>query len=451
MRTLRLASFGMRGSVGDALSPETVIDVSAAFGTFLDGGPVLVCRDSRASSPMCHAAVVAGLISTGCDVLDFGVCPTPIAQFSVERYGATGAIAISGGHTKLGYNAVTLIGANGSYLDPVGGEAVLDMFHARDFKKAPWDGVGACHEVGDFSDGYFTALEESVAVSAIRDARLKVVIDPVNGAGCRYVDRFARGLGLHLMPVNEHESTYFAHDPEPRPRNAMQAASLVRHAGGHIGFVSSSDMGRISIVSETGETASEEYTLALVAKHVLQQRCGPVATNVCSSRMVDDVAAAADVQVVKTKVGQAHVMSALADEDGVVGGEGSGGVAVPSFSRAFDGFVMMAQILEALVKIGGSASELLRALPRYHITKRHIDVEPRRGYRALENVQHAGLWDGARGIDSTDGVRVDWEDGWVHVRASRTEPLVRIISEARSETTAAERAEDTVELIEQAL
>jgi phosphoglucosamine mutase len=450
MSTLRLASFGMRGWVGDALSPEVVTDFVASFGTFVDGGKVIVCRDTRKSSPLFHAASVAGLASTGCEVLDFGICPTPILQFSVRQYGARGGVAISGGHTPPGVNAITLIGPQGSLLDPVGGETVLDMYHAHDFKRGAWNEIGAIRPVDDFAGPYFEALEQAIDAEAIRRAGFTVVIDPVNGAGCRYLAPFAKHLGLRLIPINDTESGYFAHDPEPRPRTASQAASIVRHAGADIGFVTSSDMARVSVISETGETASEEFTLALIARHVLQRQRGAVAVNVCSSRMVDDVADEAGVRLVKTPVGQAHIVSALIDERGVVGGEGSGGVVLPDFSRAFDGFMMMAQILEAMALRQCTISELLGLLPRYHIVKRQVQVEPHRGYRVLERIDPHATWEGNGRVDRTDGLRVDWDDGWVHVRASRTEPIVRVISESVDRELAAQRSQDAITFFEQA-
>lgn len=440
MKSVRFASFGLRGRIGDSLSPEMVIDFSCAFGTFTDGGRILLGRDTRISSPMLHASVVAGLLSTGCEVLDFGICPAPVLQFAVERHGAAGAVCISGGHTRMGYNALTLIGSNGAYLEPVGGEVVLDIYHARDFRRCAWDRQGVCRVVDDFLPAYLAALEAALDTAAIRKAGLTVLIDPVNGAGCRYLQPFAERLGIKLVAINADESGYMAHDPEPRPRNAKQVSSLIGYVKGDIGFVLSSDVGRVALVSEDGETASEEFVLPVVARHVLARSPGVLVTNCCTTRMVDDVAALRGTRVVKTPVGQAFIMAGLADESGVIGGEGNGSVALPSFSRAFDGFLAMGLVLEAMAQSGRRASELLAQLPRYHIVKRQLYGEPHRCYRALETLQADGEWVGDGRLDATDGIRLDWDDGWIHLRASQTEPMIRIISESASRPMAAERA-----------
>ena len=450
MRTLRLASFGIQGTVGDALTPELVTDFAAAFGTFLDGGRVLVGRDTRQSSRMFQNAVVAGLISTGCDVDDFGVCPTPMLQYAVTGRAAAGAVSVSGGHSPMGCNALQLIGPKGAFIEPIGGATVLDIFHASDFTKAPWDGIGRVAAVDDFAEPYFDGLAAALDADAIRAAGFTVVIDPVNGAGCTFLEPFARRFGVRLLPINNEYSSYLAHDPEPRPRNAHQVANLMKHVPADIGFVSSSDMGRLSIVSESGETASEEYTFPLIADHVLDRDAGVVVTNCCTTRTLDDVAARHGARVTRTNVGQAYVMSALADENGVLAGEGSGSAAVPAFSRAFDAFLMMGLILEFMARSGRKASELLNALPRYHVVKRSVPAEARRSYRVIDRVLRNEDWRRGGTVSTQDGLRVDWDDGWLHLRASQTEPIVRIISEDRSRETAEARAANVARLLEQA-
>ena len=451
MKSIRFASFGLRGRIGDALSPEMVIDFACAFGTFADGGRVLVGRDTRLSSPMLHASVVAGLLSTGCEVLDCGVCPSPILQFSVERYKAAGAVCISGGHTRTGYNALTLIGAKGAYLEPVGGEVVLDIYHARDFRRCSWNQQGHLRTVNDFADPYFNAMVARLDSAAIRRAGFTVVVDPVNGAACKYLNPFADRLGIKLVSINADESGYMAHDPEPRPRNAKQASALIGYVKGDVGFLLSSDAGRVSLVCEDGETASEEFVFPLIARHVLARTPGVLVTNCCTTRMVDDVAAMSGSRVVKTPVGQAFIMAGLADEQGVIGGEGNGSVGLPSFSRAFDGFLSMGLILEAMAQSGRHASELLAEMPRYHIVKKQVYGEAHRCYRALEAIQRNEQWLNGGRLDLTDGVRTDWDDGWIHLRASQTEAMIRIISESKSRQLAADRASTAGRLLESAL
>lgn len=449
--TLRLASFGIRGFVGQSLTPKVVMDYASAFGSFVEGQRVLIGRDTRYSSPMLHSAVVAGLMGSGCEVLDFGVCPTPILQYSVKSHGASGAISITGGHNPMGWNALTLIGANGAVLEPVSGENVLESFHASHFLRRDFAGIGTLQEVEDFADPYLDALQALVQSDLIRSAKLTVLIDPVGGAGCRFLQEFADRLGFKLVAINAEPSGYLPRDPEPRPRSALQMASFIKHASGDIGFVLSSDMGRLSIVTETGEPASEEFTLPLIAQHVLRKKTGPVVTNCCTTRMVDDLARSFNVPLIKTRVGQAYVVSALSDEQGALGGEGNGSVAYPVFSKAFDGFLMMALILESMAVTSRKASKLLGELPRYHMVKRRVVCGSRQGYQALEAMKQSWAPGTGGTVDLSDGLRVDWDDGWVHVRPSRTEQLVRVIAEAKTKEVAEQRADEAVRAVEQAI
>lgn len=451
MNKLRLASFGIRGFIGDSLPPPVVIDFASAFATYLDGGRVLLGRDTRYSSPMLHSAVVSGLVAAGCEVTDFGVCPAPMLQHAVPRFQAAGAVAVSGGHNTMGWNAVSLIGPDGALLEPAGGETVLDIFHARAFRKQDWRRMGRIEPARGFAEPYFAALASYVNVEAVRAAGFTVLIDPVGGAGCPYLAPFAKALGLHLVPINAAPSGYLAREPEPRPRSAIQMASIIRHVEGQAGFVLSSDMGRMSVVTETGEPASEEYTLALMANHVLAKHPGTLVTNICTTRTVDDVARAHGAEVVKTRVGQAYILSALSDSQGQLGGEGSGSVVLPAFSNAFDGFVMMALILEAMAESGETLSTLLSDLPRYHIVKRSVPCGSRDGYRAIEGVRSSDQIAEADHTDLIDGLRADWRDSWVHVRTSQTQQMVRVIAEAVTADVAEARADDMVRIIQQTL
>ncbi len=452
MKTLRLSGFGMRGFVGDSLSLRGVMDYAAAFAAFVEGRPVALARDTRYSSPMLRSAVGAALVGAGCEVIDLGVCPTPVLQFAVPRLGAAGGVALSGGHHPAGWNAVMLIGADGAPLDPHAGEQVLDFYHAGAFHGAAWDGLGAVRLEPEAARSYVAALAGFLDAASIRAAGFRVMADPVGGAGCALLAPLGEALGLEVVAVNGEPGGYLAREPEPRPRSARPLAAMIGPLRGDAGFVFSSDVGRVSLVTEKGDPVSEEYVFALVADHLLRKRRGPLVTNGCTSRMIDDLAAAAGVPLSKTAVGQAHVMARLADEDGMAGGEGSGSAAVPAFSRAFDGFLAMGLVLEAMAVRGEPLSGLVASLPRYHIVKRSVRCRPGAGYRALDTIRgHLPPGLEAGRPDRTDGLRLDYDDGWVHVRASRTEAIVRVISEARDRARAEGRADALVGVLEQRL
>ena len=435
--------------MGESITPKVLIDFASAFATFVEGGRVLIGRDTRYSSPMIHSAVVSGLLSAGCEVIDFEICPTPIVQFSVVPMKAAGALSISGGHNSMGWNALTLIGSDGSFLSPLGGETVLDVFHAGDFRKQDWRNMGTIRNANDFREPYFEALEKYVNVDAIRKAGFTVLIDPVGGAGCSFLESFAGRFGFSLIPINAQPSGYLAREAEPRPRSALQMASIIKRLGGHVGFVLSSDMGRLSLVTEEGEPASEEYTFAVIANHILSKRTGTIVTNCCTTRMIDDIARNKKAIVVKTPVGQAYIVAGLMDEQGILGGEGSGSVALPAFSRAFDGFLMMTLVLEAMAEGVKTLSELIKSMPRYHIVKKRVLCDSRKGYHALEILRDRLENQAVCLVDHTDGMRVDWDDGWVHARASQTEQMIRVISEAKNRAVAEQRADEISRVIEQ--
>jgi phosphomannomutase len=426
MKLLKIGLSGVRGIVGETIVPELVMDFACAFGTFLDSKKVLVGRDTRISGPMLHEATLSALVSTGCDVLDLGVCPTPIIQYMVKSQKARGAVSITAGHNDLKWNALTFIDRDGTYLNVFQGEEVLDIYHLGKFAKVSVDRLGSIKRAEDYLDVYFKKLRKFINADAIKRAKFKVVIDPCNGAGAKIIDIFSQQLGFELIPVNNEPNGYFPHDPEPRPRNAQEVASIIKVVNADVGFLLNSDVSRVSLVAENGETLSEEFTFPLIADHCLKKKPGIVITNHSSSRMIDDVAREKNCPVVKVKVGQSYSIQSLLNEDGVMSGEGSGGVAIPDFQLAFDGFLTMSMILEIMAEKKKKISELVRELPRYHIVKEKIYCPPTKIHSVVNEVKK--LYANCD-IDSSDGIKVEDNDGWVHVRArERAEEVMNFIS-----------------------
>jgi phosphomannomutase len=440
MKLLKIGISGVRGIVGETMTPELVMDFACAFGTFLDSGIALVARDTRASGPMLQAAACAALVSTGCDALDLGICPTPVLQYLVKKLGAKGGISITAGHNGADWNALAFINRDGTYLNEFQGTEVLDLYHLEEFTKAPLAKLGRIQAQDDYRETYWEALAHFLDLKAISSAGFKVVIDPCNGAGAKFVDEFCRTLGCELAAVNNESTGYFPHDPEPRPRNAGEVASIVKIIKAQAGFLLNSDVSRVSVVAEDGETLSEEYTLPLVAGYYLEKNPGPVVTNASTSRMIEDVAARRELRVVRTKVGQSHVIQSMLGEDATLAGDGSGSVAFRLFQPAFDGFLTMGLILEMIAVTGKTISDLVKSLPKYHIVKEKIYCPPSKVHSVVTEVKklfrHGELV-------LIDGIKVERPDGWVHVRASATEPMIRIIAENKSQ----ERAQEDVDRV----
>lgn len=446
MKLLKIGISGIRGIIGDTLTPDLIMDFASAFGTYLNSQKVLLGRDTRPSGPMLQSAAIASLLSAGCDVVDLGICPTPILQFLVQRLEAKGAISISAGHNDADWNALTFINGEGTYLNSYQGEEMLDIYHLGQFTKTSTSSLGKLTVKTDHLTTYFKTLREFLNAEVIKKANLKVVIDACNGGGAGIVDPFCQEMRCELIPVNNEPSGYFPHDPEPRPRNASEVASIIKITKADVGFILNSDVSRLSIVAESGETLSEEYTLPLVAGYYLQKKPGTVITNLSTSRMIEEVAIHQGCRVVKAKVGQSPCIQTMIEEDGVMAGEGSGSVAVRDFQPAYDGFLAMGMILEMMAVKRSTISQMVHVLPKYHITKAKIYCPPLKAHTIVSEIK---ILYPSPNIDTTDGIKVEWEDGWIHVRVSATEPMIRIIAESRSKEKAQERLDKAVNFVKQ--
>lgn len=443
-RLLRFSASGVRGIVGQTLTPELVTDLACAFGTFVQSGTVVVGRDPRRSGEMVKASVFAGLLSTGCRVADLGICPMPIIQFMVRELSASGGIAITAGHNDARWNALGFINSQGAHLDPYQGGEVLDIYHSGEFTKRPWDSLGKVEQKDDYLPAYLDRLCGFLDLKAIRAGNFKVIVDPCNGAAAGIVDLFCERLGCQLIPINNEPTGMFPHDPEPRPRNASQIASIMKPVQADVGFLLSSDAARLSVVTNLGQAVSEEYTFPLVLEHFLGGTKGPVVTNFSTTKIVDDIARRYDCPLIKSQVGQVYSLHTALTEDAVIAGEGCGTVAVPQFHPGFDAFLAMGLVLEMMAIRNKSVSELVDDLPRYCIVKDKVYCPPDEVHNVMHEVRRHYE---TQKPDLTDGVRVDWADGWIHVRASTTEPLIRVIAENREPQAARERADDAVTVI----
>ncbi len=446
MKLLKIGISGVRGIVGDTLTPELIMDFASAFGTYFNSKKVLLGRDTRISGPMLHSATTSALLAAGCDVIDLGICPAPILQYMVKKLKAAGAISISAGHNDANWNALTFINQEGTYLNSYQGEEVLDIYHLEKFKKVSTAKLGKVTTHTDYLDTYFDKLTKFLNRGAIKKATFKVVIDACNGGGAGIVDAFCKRLGCDLIPVNNEPTGYFPHDPEPRPRNASEVASITKIMKADVGFLLNSDVSRISIVAEDGETLSEEYTLPLIAGYYLRKQPGTIITNYSTSRMIEDISRCHECDVIKTKVGQSDCIQTMIEEDGVMAGEGSGSVAIRDFHPAFDGFLAMGMILEMMAVRTQKISEMVKELPKYHIIKEKIYCPPVKAHSIVSEIKKLYA---SQEISTIDGIKIEWEDGWIHIRASATEPMIRIISESQSKDKAQDRLDKAANLISQ--
>jgi phosphoglucosamine mutase len=438
MKPLKIGITGVRGIVGATFTPELAIAFAQAVGTYLGGGRVLVCRDTRPSGPMVRSAVMAGLLATGCEAIDLGVCPTPTMQLAVTPLNAAGGVSITAGHNPSQWNALKFVRGDGLYLNTRQAEELLDIFHQGEFEKAKWNEIQTHVETRDAVERHIEVLKSAFDVEAIRARKLTVAVDCCNGACSALSPRWLAELGCAVLAINDDVAAPFPHDPEPRRETMAQLRAIVKAGRADIGFAHDADGERLGIVTETGEPLSEEMTLALAVDIKLSRTPGPVVTNISTTQTIEKIAARYGSNVIRVPVGAAYVSEAILEHNAMIGGEGNGAVTVPEIHAVADSAATMGLILEQMARTGKPVSELVAKLPRYTMLKHHVQIEPNLLYSALQNARDESERSGAAEIDLSDGVKLAWPDGWVHIRASNTESMIRIIAEAESEARAKE-------------
>lgn len=432
MKPLKIGITGVRGIVGETFTPEVAVGFAQAFATYLDSGRILVCRDTRSSGPMVRSAVVAGLLAAGCEVIDLGICPTPSLQLAVTWLKADGGIAVTAGHNPSPWNALKFVRNDGLYLNPLQAEELLDIFHQGEFAKATWNKIQPAIEHQDPIERHLEVLKNAFDTSAIKACRLKVAVDCSNGACSRLIPRWLAELGCEILAINDDPAATFPHRPEPTPETMAQLSAVVKAGHADIGFAHDADGERLGIVTDLGEALSEESTLALATRLRLDQSSGVIVTNVSTTGAIEQIAALHGGSVVRTQVGQTYISEAMLEHDAVLGGEGSGGVTVPQVHLTHDSAAALGLILEGLTRLDGRVSTVVQQLPRLFMLKHNLAVEPNRLYSVLQDFR-LQIEREQFVYDLTDGIRVDLPQGWIHVRASNTESLIRIIVEAEDE------------------
>lgn len=448
-KPLKITIAGVRGVVGETLTPRLLVNFSQAFGTYVGPGRVLVSRDTRASGRMVQPCVLAGLIATGCEVVDLGVCPTAALQLAVRQSDAVGGIAITAGHNDSQWNALKFCRADGIYLNPREAEELLNTYHQMEFTGAPWDKLQPTKRDESAAERHLDTIRENVDADAIRAAGLTVAIDCTNGACSKYSPRFLESLGCRVVAINDDPELPFPHEPRPTPPNLSQLRALVAAAGADAGFAHDADGDRLGVVTEQGEAPGEEYTICLAAEMVLSRGDeGPVVTNLSTTMAIDDIAAKHGREVVRSGVGQVFVAESALNYGAAIAGEGSGGVVFPRINYAHDGIAALAHIVNLMATREEPLSALVSEIPRYTIVKRDIPCPPQRAYSVLEELRRNVDASWATEINLDDGIKLIGEDRWVHLRVSMTEPRLRVITEAGARGLAIDLADTYVRQVE---
>jgi phosphomannomutase len=437
---LMVSVSGIRGRVGEALTPEVVDRYAAGFGAWAmarsTSREIVVARDSRVSGPMFHRVVLAALQSVGATIVDLDMAPTPTVQMAVEARHAAGGLAITASHNPIEWNALKFIGSSGLFLDPA--EAVsMRAYVERGFTRVSWDRIGAVsRDDRAIANHVERILGLSILdVESIRGRRFQVALDTCHGAGSTIFPQLLDALGCRVESINLTPDGLFHRPPEPVAENLGELSELVTRTKAAIGFATDPDVDRLALVDDTGRAIGEDYTLALATLVVLRRQRGPVVANLSTSRIVDDMAREYGSEVIRAPVGEVNVAVRMREEGAVVGGEGNGGVILPELHLGRDAPLAAALMLQLLVDEALPLSGIVARFPQYRIVKDKLD-RPDGALDVVYESLRAAFPDAE--VDQQDGLRLSWPDRWVHVRPSGTEPIVRVIAEAPTEDDARE-------------
>ena len=432
---------GLRGIVGENLTASVAEEYGCAFGTFLKNkaagtkGKLSVCigRDSRPSGEMLQSAVAEGLCRIGIDVIDLGLVTTPCVGIMVRQLGCSGGVVITASHNPAPYNGIKLLLENSMAPPPDAAEQIRQLFFEKQFSVVDSQDCGrvASNEQADAI--HIAKVLAIIDKEAIAAGKFKVVLDSVNGAGGRITKKLLGELGCVVTAINDEPTGVFAHTPEPTAENLTGLCEAVISEQAEIGFAQDPDADRLAVVDEKGTYIGEEYTLALAAMYIFSKKTGKAATNLSSSRMLDDIVEQAGGSVIRTPVGEANVAKAMLEQDCIIGGEGNGGVIDLRVSPIRDSLVGIVLILQLKAETGKSISQLVDEIGGYYMRKDKFPAEQSQARQIMDSATK--VFFDAR-LDTRDGCRFDFDDGWLHLRASNTEPVMRIIVEAKDQAAA---------------
>ena len=448
---------GIRGTIGgrpgDCLTPLDIVKFTAAFATFIaktttkTSRSIVVGRDARLSGSMVADVVTGTLVAMGFDVVNIGLASTPTTELAVTGENACGGLILTASHNPRQWNALKLLNEHGEFLNDAEGKEVLRIAAAEEYTFAEIDNIGTVYHNTTYNRRHIDQVLalDLVDTEAIRNAHFTVAVDAVNSVGGTVIPQLLKALGVeNIIELNCEATGKFAHNPEPIPENLTGISDLMRTAKADVGFVVDPDVDRLAIVQENGDMFGEEYTLVAVSDYVLSHTPGSTVSNLSSSRALRDVTNNHGCSYSAAAVGEVNVTTEMKRTGAVIGGEGNGGVIYPELHYGRDALVGVALFLTLLARKGCKVSELRKTYPQYSIYKTKIQLSPALDVDALLDAVKKHF--AGEKITDIDGVKIDFEDSWVHLRKSNTEPIIRIYSEA-STMEAAELLADKIKAI----
>ena len=426
---------GIRGIVGDGLDPNTIIKYTSAYAGFIGKGKIVVGRDARITGDMVNQLVTGTLLAKGLDVINIGICPTPTVQFTVKELNADGGIAISASHNPNEWNALKLLNSTGQFMTPDENKTMLEKLDEAENNYKQWDQVGKNSFYSEGMQNHVNAVlsMKYIDLEAIRKRKFKILVDCVNGAGAYVIPQLLKEFGCKVIEMNCENSGIFPRLPEPLPENLTETFKAVKDSKVDLGIVVDPDVDRLVLIANDGIPFGEENTITQAVKFILSKEKGNVVVNLSTTRGVEDVANEYGCEVFRSKVGEANVVKRMKEVNAVIGGEGSGGVIYPALHYGRDALVGIAITLQHLLEINSTMTQLKDTLPNYSICKKKVEllnIDPDDVINEMKNKYNQEK------INTEDGLRIDFENFWVHLRKSNTEPIIRIITEAKSDEEA---------------
>ena len=431
MDKLIVSVSGVRGIVGKTLTPEIAYEFGCAYGTILaPGTKVVLGRDSRPTGDLIAQALSKGLCDCGVDVIRLGIVTTPGAALMTRNLGAAGGIVVTASHNPSPYNGMKFLQPTGVAIPASTGMKIKQIWESKEFTFVEANRKGEVTFIDSTHDAHQNAVLKHTNTKLIKQKKFRVVLDSINGAGCAVTPMLLEKLGCELVHINAEPTGEFAHTPEPLEENLTDLCAAVRKHGADIGFAQDPDADRLVIIDEQGNYIGEEFTIALCACFVLSNRRGKIAVNLSTSKMIDDVAKMFNTKVFRAPTGEANVVSMMNINSCIVAGEGNGGIIDPRVISVRDSLVGIAMMLEYLAQSGKTVSQLAAQLPTYCLEKTKFPCPGEIAPHIIGKVRDKYEGTPFARFNDKDGLRVDLENAWVSVRASNTEPIMRIFAEA---------------------
>jgi phosphomannomutase len=424
-KNLKISVAGIRGIYPHFLTPEVVYKFGLSYGYFLKEKNIYIGRDTRISGEVLKYALISSLLLSGKNVIDLDISPTPLVEYAVEKDKNAGGVIITASHNPFEYNGIKFLSKKGTFLNEKEGKKLIEIYKKGilSLRKFP----GKVINNFEIKNKYFEDIYQKIESEKIKKCSFKVIVDVCQGIGGLYTKDFLTGLNCNIEILNEKPYGIFSHDPEPKKETLKQLSSYIKEKGADVGFAQDPDGDRLAIVDEKGNIVGEEIVLAICVQNILEKIKTPIVVNLSTSMIIEDIANKFKVKVYRTKIGEVNIVEKMKKVKSIIGGEGNGGVIYGPCHYGRDSFVAISLILEYMAKKEKKISKIVSEFPVYFMKKEKYEIETLKIKRIMEKIKEKYK---KEKIDFTDGIKIMRNDGWIHIRPSGTEPVLRLMAES---------------------